>query len=126
MDLAGGQDHDFTAPASLGRCPECDFSKVEAAFESAQAKNIPKAKAQLRDWLRRWRQTDEFAPWPTCATTAREFTAHWREAFWPLREWGSACASGGGAGRQRGYTPVRLAPAPSSFVWSNPLAGGLV
>ena len=109
MDLARGQDHDFTAPASLGRCPECDFSKVEAAFESAQAKNIPKAKAQLRDWLLRWRKTDEFAPWPTCATTAREFTAHWREAFRPLREWASACTSGVAAEVQRDYRQFRLA-----------------
>src|SRR4030095_7979650 len=38
MDLARRQDHDFTAPASLGHCPECDFSKVETALESPQAK----------------------------------------------------------------------------------------
>jgi ATP-dependent exoDNAse (exonuclease V) beta subunit len=109
MDLARRQDHDFTAPASLGHCPECDFSKVEAALESPQAKNIPKAKAQLRDWLRRWRETDEFAPWPLCATTAREFTARWREAFWPLREWASACASCVAADVQRDYRQFRLA-----------------
>jgi ATP-dependent helicase/nuclease subunit A len=109
MDLARRPDHDFTAPASLGHCPECDFSKVEAAFESAQAKNIPKAKAQLRDWLRRWRETDEFAPWPPCVTTAREFTARWREAFWPLREWASACASCVAADVQRDYRQFRLA-----------------
>ena len=109
MDLARMQDHDFTAPASLGHCPECDFSKVEAAFESAQAKNIPKAKAQLREWLRRWRKTDQFAPWPPCATTAREFTVHWREAFRPLREWASACASRVAAEVQRDYRQFRLA-----------------
>ena len=109
MDLARRQDHDFTAPASLGPCPKCDFSKVEAALESAQAKNIPKAKAQLRDWLRRWRETDDFAPWPPCATTAREFTARWREAFRPLREWASACASSVAADVQRDYRQFRLA-----------------
>jgi ATP-dependent exoDNAse (exonuclease V) beta subunit len=109
MDLARRQDHDFTAPASLGRCPECDFSKVEAAFESAQAKNIPKAKAQLWEWLDRWRKTDEFAPWPSCATTAREFTARWREAFRPLREWASACALCVAAEVQRDYRQFRLA-----------------
>ena len=109
MELARTQDHNFTAPASLGRCPECDFSKVEAAFESPQAKNIPKAKAQLRDWLRRWRDTDEFAPWPSCATTAREFTDRWREAFRPLREWASACASRVAAEVQRDYRQFRLA-----------------
>jgi len=109
MDLARRQDYDFTAPASLGRCPECDFSKVEAAAETAQAKNIPKAKAQLRDWLRRWRETDEFAPWPPCATTAKEFTAQWREAFRPLREWASACASCVAAEVQSNYREFRLA-----------------
>jgi len=109
MDLARRQDHDFTGPASSRRCPECDFSKVEAAFESAQAKNIPKAKAQLRDWLHRWRRTDEFAPWPSCATTAREFTAHWREAFRPLREWAGACASCVAAEVQQDYRQFRLA-----------------
>jgi len=55
MELARNQDHSFIPPQSLGRCPECDFRKVEAAFESAQATNIPKAKSQLREWLRRWR-----------------------------------------------------------------------
>ena len=109
MDLARNQDHSFIPPQSLGRCPECDFRKVEAAFESAQATNIPKAKAQLREWLRRWRETDEFAPWPPCATTARDFTARWREAFRPLREWASACASCVAVELQRDYREFRLA-----------------
>jgi ATP-dependent exoDNAse (exonuclease V) beta subunit len=109
MDLARNQDHIFIPPQSLGRCPECDFRKVEAAFESAQATNIPKAKAQLREWLRRWRETDEFAPWPLCATTARDFTARWREAFRPLREWASACASCVAVELQRDYREFRLA-----------------
>src|SRR5437867_3819379 len=85
MELARKQEHDFMPPQSLGQCAECDFTKVEAAAEIAQAKNIPKAKAQLREWLRRWSETDEFAPWPACATTAKDFTALWREAFRPLR-----------------------------------------
>jgi ATP-dependent exoDNAse (exonuclease V) beta subunit len=109
MELARKQDHDFIAPQSLGRCPECDFSKVEAAVETTQARNIPKAKAQLRDWLQRWRDTDEFAPWPPCATTAKEFTARWREAFEPLRKWASACASCVAAEIQRDYREFRLA-----------------
>src|SRR5216117_547869 len=108
MELARSQDHDFTAPQSLGRCPECDFRKVEATVESAQATNIPKAKAQLHEWLWRWRETDEFAPWPPCATTAKEFTARWREAFQPLREWASACASCVAAEVQRDYREFRL------------------
>jgi len=108
MELARSQDHDFTAPQSLGRCPECDFRKVETTVESAQATNIPKAKAQLHEWLWRWRETDEFAPWPPCATTAKEFTARWREAFQPLREWASACASCVAAEVQRDYREFRL------------------
>jgi ATP-dependent exoDNAse (exonuclease V) beta subunit len=109
MELARNQDHSFIPPQSLGRCPECDFRKVEAAFESPQATNIPKAKAQLREWLQRWRETDEFAPWPLCATTARDFTARWREAFRPLREWASACASCVASELQRDYREFRLA-----------------
>src|SRR5213596_822566 len=109
MELARHQDQAFISPESLGRCPECDFRKIEAAAESAQAKNIPKAKAQLREWLRRWSETDEFAPWPACATTAKDFTALWREAFRPLREWASACASCVAAEVRRDYREFRLA-----------------
>jgi ATP-dependent exoDNAse (exonuclease V) beta subunit len=109
MELARNRDHAFVPPQSLGRCPECDFRKIETAVERAQATNVPKAKAQLREWLRRWRETDEFAPWPPCATTARDFTARWREAFRPLREWASACASCVAAEVQRDYREFRLA-----------------
>src|SRR5690349_12418267 len=109
MELARNQDHDFNMSPALERCPECDFRKVEDAIETAQATNIPKAKTQLRDWLRRWRETDEFAPWPPCATTAKDFTAHWREAFRPLREWASVCASCVAAEVQRNYREFRLA-----------------
>jgi ATP-dependent exoDNAse (exonuclease V) beta subunit len=109
MELARKKNHAFVPPRSLRRCPECDFRKVEAAVESAQGTNIPKAKAQLREWLRRWGETDEFAPWPPCATTAKDFTARWREAFRPLREWASACASSVAAELQRDYREFRLA-----------------
>ena len=109
MELARKQEHVFVPTQSLGGYPQCNFSKVEAAVESAQATNIPRAKAQLREWLQRWRETDEFAPWPPCATTAREFTAVWREAFRPLREWASACAACVAAELQRDYREFRLA-----------------
>lgn len=108
LELARKQDYHFIPPQFLGQCPECDFSKVEGACGSAQT-NIEKAKGQLREWLRRWRETDEFAPWPACATTAKEFTASWREAFRPLREWASACASCVAAEVQRDYREFRLA-----------------
>src|SRR5213594_1790899 len=109
MELARNRDHEFSAIQPKERCPECDFSKVETAIETAQAKNIPKAKAQLRDWIERWRTTDEFAPWPPCATTEKEFVRRWREAFRPLREWASACASCVAADVQRDYRDFRLA-----------------
>lgn len=109
MELARKQDHNFSATPTEKLCPECDFSKVEAAIETAQAKNIPKAKAQLRDWIERWQKGDEFAPWPPCATTEREFVRRWREAFRPLRDWASACASCVAAEVQRDYRDFRLA-----------------
>src|SRR6266496_3585954 len=109
MELARNRDHEFSAIEPKGRCPECDFSKVETAIETAQAKNIPKAKAQLRDWVERWRKPNEFAPWPPCATTEKEFVRRWREAFRPMREWASACASWVAVDVQRDYRDFRVA-----------------
>ncbi|HZS16380.1 MAG TPA: UvrD-helicase domain-containing protein [Candidatus Udaeobacter sp.] len=126
MELARTQDHAFIAASSVDQCPDCDFSKVESAFETPQAKNIPKAKAQLREWLRRWRETDEFAPWPACATTAKEFTAYWREAFRPLREWASACATCVGAEVQRDYLQFRVARGAITYADQVALAGELL
>jgi len=109
MELARKQDSNFVAAAPETRCPECDFKKVLETIETAQAKNVPIAKAQLRDWIRRWRETDEFAPWPPCASTAREFTQRWRAAFRPLRAWASGCVSCVAAEVQRDYRDFRLA-----------------
>src|SRR5947209_1591065 len=126
MELARNQDHEFSAIEPKGRCPECDFSKVETAIETAQAKNIPKAKAQLRDWIERWRKTDEFAPWPPCATTEKEFVRRWREAFRPLREWASACASCVAADVQRDYRDFRLARGAITYADQVALAADLL
>ncbi len=126
MELARNRDHEFSAIEPKGRCPECDFSKVEAAIETAQAKNIPKAKAQLRDWIERWRKTDEFAPWPPCATTEKEFVRRWREAFRPLREWASACASCVAADVQRDYRDFRLARGAITYADQVALAAELL
>ena len=126
MELARNQDHDFNTSPAFAPCPECDFSKVEAAIETAQARNIPKAKTQLREWLRRWRETDEFAPWPMCATTAKDFTARWRDAFRPLREWASACASCVAAEVQRNYREFRLAYGAITYSDQVTLAGELL
>ena len=109
MELARNQDHCFNAKLPEKRCPECDFSKVESAIENAHARNIPKAKAQLRNWVERWQETDDFAPWPPCVTTEKEFVRRWREAFRPLREWASACASCVAAEVQHDYRDFRLA-----------------
>src|SRR6184192_4659920 len=126
MELARNQDHEFSAIQPKERCPECDFSKVETALETAQAKNIPKAKAQLRDWIERWRTTDKFAPWPPCVTTEREFVRRWREAFRPLREWASACASCVAADVQRDYRDFRLARGAITYVDQVVLAAELL
>src|SRR5213594_3157034 len=122
MELARNRDHEFSAIQPKERCPECDFSKVE----TAQAKNIPKAKAQLRDWIERWRKTDEFAPWPPCATTEKEFVRRWREAFRPLREWASACASFVAADVQRDYRDFRLARGAITYADQVALAAELL
>src|SRR3989440_2410862 len=126
MELARNRDHEFSAIQPKGRCPECDFSRVEAALETAQAKNIPKAKAQLRDWIERWRTTDKFAPWPPCVTTEREFVRRWREAFRPLREWASACASCVAADVQRDYRDFRLARGAITYADQVALAAELL
>lgn len=109
MDLARNQERDFIAAQPHKPCPECDFSNVERAIETARATNIPKAKVQLRDWIERWQRGDEFAPWPPCATTEKEFVRRWREAFRPLREWASTCASCVAAEVQHDYRDFRLA-----------------
>jgi len=108
MELARRQDHLFRATAPQTTCPECDFSQVETAIETPKATNIPKAKAQLADWIERW-QSDQFAPWPPCATSEKEFVRRWRDAFRPLRAWASACASRVAAEVQRDYRDFRLA-----------------
>src|SRR5437867_9516745 len=126
MELARNQDHEFSAIEPKGRCPECDFSKVETAIETAQAKNIPKAKAQLRDWIERWRKTDEFAPWPPCATTEKEFARRCREAVGPLRDWASACASWVAADVQRDYRDFRLARGAITYADQVALAAELL
>ena len=126
MELARNQDHTFRATPTDKCCPECDFSRVEAAIETAQARNIPKAKEQLRDWIKRWRKGDEFAPWPACVTAEKEFVRRWREAFRPLREWASACASCVAAEIQRDYRDFRLARGAMTYADQIALAAELL
>jgi ATP-dependent helicase/nuclease subunit A len=107
MELARRQEINLTATQPDAPCPACDFSDVYAAV-SKSATNIPKAKKQLREWEKRWRETDEFVPWPPCATTSREFLRVWRETFRPLREWVNACALCVATEVQRDYRDFRL------------------
>jgi len=74
-----------------------DYRKYFKSFQSALARQ-----------LERWRETDEFVPWPPCATTSREFVQLWREAFRPLREWVNVCALCVAAEVQRDYREFRL------------------
>ena len=110
MELARNRDHNFIAPSTEKRCPECNFSKVHAAVARGQTlKTIPGLQSQLRDWEKRWRESDgAFAPWPICDKGGEEFKKLWREAFRPLREWASGCASCVAAEVQRNYRDFRL------------------
>jgi ATP-dependent helicase/nuclease subunit A len=107
MELARRQQTELSTTQPDATCSACDFSDVYAAV-SKSATNIPKAKEQLREWEKRWRETDEFVPWPPCATSSREFVQVWREAFRPLREWVNACALCVAAEVQRDYRDFRL------------------
>ena len=108
MELARRYDVDLTSATQPTKpCPDCDFSDVYRAVSSRTTK-LPKAKKILEEWEKRWRDTDEFVPWPTCATSAREFVQLWRDAFRPLREWVNACALCVAAEVQRDYRDFRL------------------
>jgi ATP-dependent helicase/nuclease subunit A len=126
MELARRYDVDLTSVAQPDMpCPDCDFSDVYRAVEK-RATNIPQAKELLKDWEKRWRRTDEFVPWPPCATIAREFTQKWREAFRPLREWVNACALCVAAEVQRDYREFRLERGAVSYADQVALAAELL
>jgi ATP-dependent helicase/nuclease subunit A len=107
MELARTTDVDLNAAEPDTPCPDTSFTEVYAASSRA-AKNIPKAQAELRRWEDRWRETDEFVPWPPCATTSKDFVRLWRDAFRALREWVNACALCVAAEVQRDYRQFRL------------------
>ncbi|HYY12910.1 MAG TPA: UvrD-helicase domain-containing protein [Chthoniobacterales bacterium] len=126
MELARRNDVDLTsAKQPEGPCPGCDFGEVYKAV-SRRATNIPKAKELLREWERRWRESDEFVPWPPCATSAREFVHRWREAFRPLREWMNACALCVAAEVQRDYRDFRLERGAATYTDQVALAAELL
>jgi ATP-dependent exoDNAse (exonuclease V) beta subunit len=107
MELAHNTEIDLIAVGTQTPYPDADFANVYAASEKPSS-NIRKAKAELERWEKRWRDTDEFAPWPPCATTSKEFVRTWRDAFRPLRDWVNARALCVAAEVQRDYRQFRL------------------
>ena len=125
MELAHNTEVDLTAVEPQMPYPDTDFAKVYAANEKPSS-NIAKAKVELEHWEKRWRETDEFVPWPPCATTSREFVRIWREAFRPLRDWVNACALCVAAEVQRDYREFRLERGLVKYADQVSLAGELM
>jgi ATP-dependent helicase/nuclease subunit A len=109
MELARKCEFDLSAIEPDTPCPDADFTKVYAAVPSGNAaSNIRKTQTELRRWEERWQETNEFAPRPSCATTAKEFVRIWRDAFRPLRNWVNACALCVAAELKRAYRDFRF------------------
>lgn len=107
MELARAAEFDIHGAPPENECPDITFENVYAA-RNRGATNITKAQADLKRWEQRWRETRDFAPWPPCVTTSRDFVRIWLEAFRPLREWVNACALCVAAEVQRDYREFRL------------------
>ena len=125
MELAHNTEIDLTAVEPQTPYPDANFAKVYAANEKPTS-NIRKAKAELERWEKRWRDTDEFVPWPPCVTTSKEFVRIWRDAFRPLRDWVNACALCVAAEVQRDYREFRLERGLVRYVDQVSLAGELM
>lgn len=125
MELAHNTEIDLTAVELQRPYPDIDFAQVYGANEK-RSSNIAKAKTELEHWEKRWRDTDEFVPWPPCATTAREFVRIWREAFRPLRDWVNTCALCVAAEVQRDYREFRLERGLVKYADQVSLAGELM
>jgi len=125
MELAHNTEIDLTAVEPQMPYPDANFAKVYAANEKPSS-NIAKAKAELERWENRWRDTNEFVPWPPCATTSKEFVRIWREAFRPLRDWVNACALCVAAEVQRDYREFRLERGLVKYADQVSLAGELM
>jgi ATP-dependent helicase/nuclease subunit A len=125
MELAYNTEIDLTAVELQVPYPDANFAKVYSANEKASS-NIAKAKTELKRWEKRWRETDEFVPWPPCATRSRDFVQIWREAFRPLRDWVNACALCVAAEVQRDYREFRLAHGLVNYADQVSLAGELL
>jgi ATP-dependent exoDNAse (exonuclease V) beta subunit len=125
MELAHNTDIDLTAVEPQTPYPNTDFAKVYVANEKPSS-NIARAKAELKRWEKRWRETDEFVPWPPCVTTSRDFVRIWRESFRPLRDWVNACALCVAAEVQRDYREFRLERGLVTYADQVSLAGELM
>ncbi len=106
MELARRGDFDSAAAPPQDGCPDTDFSEVYSCV--GRGSRASKLKEELRRWEQRWRETNEFVPFPICTSRAEEFSEAWREAFRPLREWVNACALCVAAEVQRDYREFRL------------------
>jgi ATP-dependent exoDNAse (exonuclease V) beta subunit len=109
MELGRRSGSALLRPGEIGACPKIDFSDVHAvaAKGSGQA-NIINSKAELADWEERYKVGWDFLRWPICLTSAKEFSARWREAFVPLRRWVADAALCVAAEVQRDYRNFRL------------------
>jgi ATP-dependent exoDNAse (exonuclease V) beta subunit len=125
MELARNTDIDLTAVEPQTPYPDTDFTKIYDAIQKPSS-NIAKAKAELERWEKRWRETDEFVPWPPCATTSRDFVRIWRESFRPLRDWVNACALCVAAEVQSDYREFRLERGLVTYTDQVSLAGDLM
>ena len=125
MELARNADFDLQPTEPDCPCPEIRLAKIYKAAEKAGT-NISRAKAELKLWEKRWRETDEFVPWPPCATTSKEFVQLWREAFRPLREWVNACAICVAAEVERDFRDFRAGRGWVTYADQVALAGELM
>src|SRR5881398_2966769 len=125
MELARNAKVDLRAAEPERQCSDTSFAEVYAANEKPSL-NIAKAKAELKRWEKRWRETDEFVAWPACATTSKQFVGIWREAFRPLRDWVNACALCVAAEVQRDYREFRLEHGLVKYADQVSLAGELM
>jgi ATP-dependent helicase/nuclease subunit A len=127
MELARHHELDLSSFEPDTPCPDTSFDEVfRAVAKGNTLRTIPRAQAELKRWEKRWRETDEFVPWPLCASTAKEFVARWREAFAPLREWVNACALCVAAEVQRDYREFRLERAAVTYADQVALAAELL
>ena len=125
MELARNADFDLQPTEPDCPCPEIGLTRIYRAAEKSRT-NISRAKTELKLWEKRWRETNEFVPWPPCATTSKEFVQLWREVFRPLREWVNACALCVAAEVQRDYRDFRIGRGLVTYTDQVALAGELM